>query len=178
MKKLIALLIVGTTLIAWDTPISTKEFAVKYTDALAKHDTTELKKFIQPANYIPFYAKRFSDIKVLETKDINDTLSSFTFSSNKGIIHTPVLKKDGKMFAQLNLKYAKDIWSYTNGIYTSDNSNLNKGVLSYDMTRFEIAGLTEKKLNKERDSYNVSISSVESVSNLKLKNELGTELRM
>ena len=178
MRKLLTLTFAVVLFVSWTSIISTKEFAEKYTEALVAHDTTALKQFIQPANYIPFYAKRFDEAKVLETKDINDTLSSFVFQSNKGPIHTPVLKKDGQMWAMLNMKNPDDKWSYTIGIYTVDDSKLIKTNISYDMVRWGLSAPSLKEVNKERSSYNTSISSVESISNLKIENKLKTEIRV
>lgn len=164
--------------LSWDTKLSVKEFAEIYTNALVNKDTANLNKLIKPAAYVPFYAKRFKEAKVIAYKDVNDTLSSFAFKSDRGTIHTPVLIKDGEMWAKLDLDYPKDEYSYTFSISAEDNSIVNKGVLSFDKKQFGIEALSEKKLEKERKYHNITVSSVENLSNLKLENDLDVKLNL
>ena len=110
-KTLLPLLVLTISLISCNKQNTTAELAKIYTKALTDHDTTILQQIIKPAVYVPFYAKRFKEAALLETKKINDTLSCFTFNSNKGVIHSPVIKKDNEMGVDLAFKYPKDKYS-------------------------------------------------------------------
>lgn len=178
IKKLTPLFLLMIFFLYWASITSTEAFAKTYTKALVNQDTTTLKQYIKPAAYIPFYAKRFKEAIVVKTKEINDTLSSFVFNSDRGVIHTPVIKKNGEMWVDFTAKYPKDKYSYTVSITTADDSNLNNVSLSYDITRWELSGTSTTDLDEERSSYNTSIGSVEKVENIVIKNNRTVDLKV